>query len=169
MKENFRPDTIEIYANRTTSNEIVLQISSDYSRSEHKGRLYVNESYLATDVERFWKSIKTKKLLKLNVSFGEIDWYDNMTNIYQTPIVHIERGLKKVRIDHQEHGSIPKDWSFHLSARFADTNTKTPLIEVIKSALGSYFTPQMEKQVSKQLKSLLQKKSPYAKFYVDQN
>ena len=73
-------------------------------------------------------------------------------------MVHIERGLKKARIDEREHGSIPKDWSFNLNAMFTDTTTVTPILEVVKSALGSLFTTKMEKEFKKVLKPVLQKK-----------
>jgi hypothetical protein len=121
----------------------------------------VDSKPLAETVERTWKSIKTKKLLKMAVSFGEIDYYDNMTDIYTTPYVHIERGLKKARIEKNEHGSIPKDWTFDLTAKFADTTTVTPILEVVKNVLGSYFTPKMEKQFKKVMKPVLQKKVSY--------
>jgi hypothetical protein len=170
MKRNFVSRGIQINVARTNrDNELRLSVGSDYSRSDHKSRLYVDSKPLAEAVERMWKSIKTKKLLKLNVGFDEIDWYDSMTDIYTTPYVHIERGLKKARIEKQEHGSIPKDWSFELRAIFADTTTVTPILEVVKTALGSYFTPKMEKEFKKVMKPVLQKKAPYCYVYGEDN
>ena len=165
MKRNFTNRCLSINVARADSTQLTLCIGSDYSQSQHKGRLYVDDKRLAETVERFWKSIKTKKLLRVGVSFDEIDWYDSMTDMYTTPIVHIERGQKKSRIDHRGHGSIPKDWSFDFHATFADTTTVTPILEVVKSALGSFFTPKMEKQFKKEMKPLLQKKSTYCNVY----
>jgi hypothetical protein len=168
MRRNFTSRGLDIFIGRLSqqeSNGINLTISSYYKFSNHKGQLHVNEKNLAEEVERFWKSIKTKKLMKISVSFGEIDWYDNMTDIYSTPKVYIERGLKKARFVDQEHGSIPKDWRFYFYARFADTTTSTPIFEVIKAALGSYFTPKMEKELKKRLKLILQKKEIHAQVY----
>jgi hypothetical protein len=165
MKRNFTKRSLQVNVARGNENTLTLSIGSDYSQSQHKGQLYVNGKRLAETVESFWKSIKTKKLLYLGVGFDEIDWYDNMTDIYTTPYVHIERGLKKARISEREHGSIPKDWSFNLTAKFADTTTVTPILEVVKSALGSFLTPQMEKDFKKIMKPLLQKKTTYINVY----
>jgi hypothetical protein len=169
MKRNFTKSCLQINVAREREDGLTLSIGSDYSQSQHKGRIYPDKNRLATTVESFWKSIKTKKLLRVGVSFDEIDWYDNHTDMYTTPKVHIERGQKKARIDEREHGSIPKDWSFHLNARFADTTTVTPILEVVKAALGSFFTPKMEKEFKKVMKPLLQKKSTYCNVYGEDN
>lgn len=163
MKNNFVSDYLSVNVSRMSNDEkIQVEISSDYSGSDHKSQLYVNEKSIATELERFWKSIKTKKLLFLNVSFGEIDHYDDECNIYYTPSVTIKRGLKKARISENTHGSIPKDWSYDFVAVFADTSTSTPIMEVVKAALGSKLTPNMEKELKKALKPLLRKEKKYA-------
>lgn len=158
MKSNFRQDTLEIDISRSSDNGIVIAITSDYSRSQRKSKLYVNEKVLAEEVERFWKGIKTKKLLRMSVSFDEIDWYDDMTDIYETPVIHIQRGLKKARISSEDHGSIPKEWGFSLVAKIADTTTKTAIVEIIKGAIGSYYDIVLEKKLKKGLTQFLQKK-----------
>lgn len=155
----FTQDELSVSVNRLNQdNKIRLSISSDFSGSSRKSQLYVNEKRVAEDVESFWKGIKTKKLLAMSVSFSEIDWYDDMTNMYETPIVRIERGLKKAKVGFKDHGSIPKDWSVDMYATFADTTTNTPILEVIKSALGSKFDATAEKEFIKALKPFLQKK-----------
>lgn len=159
MRNLFTDECLTIDVARRDENKIALSISSDYSGSDRKSELYVNGERLAEDVERFWKGIKTKKLLSVNVSFGEIDWYDDMCDVYCTPSVTIKRGLKKAKISHHDHGSIPKDWSVDLFCVFADTTTNTPLLEVIKSALGGHFDSGMEKRFIKELKPFLQKKT----------
>ena len=158
MKNLFTSECLYINVGRTNEKNIIVTISSDYSGSSRKSQLYVNEERLSASVEQFWKSIKTKKLLKMSVSFAEIDWYDNMTDIYETPNVMIERGLKRAKVRHNEHGSIPKDWSVEGFFKFADTTTNTPILEVVKSALGSLLNTDLEKKFVKELKPFLQKK-----------
>jgi hypothetical protein len=159
MRNLFTRECLTINVARRQENKIALTISSDFSGSSRKSQLYVNEERLATELEFFWKGIKTKKLLLANVSFSEIDWYDDMCDVYDTPSITIKRGLKKAKVSHQEHGSIPKDWSVDLFCVFADTTTNTPILEVIKSALGGFFDADLEKKFIKELKPLLQKKS----------
>jgi hypothetical protein len=158
MKNLFTNDCLSVSVSRLQEDKIRLCVSSDFSGSQRKSKLYVNEERLSNDVESFWKNTKTKKLLGMSVSFGEIDWYDNMTNMYETPIVKIERGLKRARVSHRDHGSIPKDWSVDVDFTFADTTTNTPIMEVVKGALGSYFNSEAEKKFTKELKPFLQKK-----------
>ena len=158
MKNLFTNDCLSVSVSRLQEDKIRLCISSDFSGSLRKSQLYVNEERLSNDVESFWKNTKTKKLLGMSVSFGEIDWYDDMTNMYETPIVKIERGLKRARVSHKDHGSIPKDWSVDVYFTFADTTTNTPIMEVVKGALGSYFNSEAEKKFTKELKPFLQKK-----------
>jgi len=167
IKNLFTKESLSVSVNRLNENKIRLCISSDYSGSSRKSQLYVNEKRIAEEVENFWKSIKTKKLLSMSVSFSEIDWYDDMTDIYETPIVRIERGLKRAKVSHQEHGSIPKDWSADLYCTFADTTTNTPILEVVKSALGSFFDSEAEKKFIKDLKPFLQKKKTNAGWEVE--
>ena len=138
MKNNFIQNGLRISVTRDSqTNELVVYITSDYSRSQHKGQLYVDAKKLAVEVENLWKSIKTKKLQSMNVAFDEIDWYDSMTDIYETPKISIKRGLRKAVIGYREHGSIPKDWEFNFVARISDTSTSTPIMEVVKQTLGS--------------------------------
>ena len=168
IKSLFTQESLSVHVNRlSTDNKISVSISSDYSGSERKSQLYVNDKRLAEEVETFWKSIKTKKLLSMSVSFDEQDCYDSMTNIYETPIIRIERGLKKAKIGSQDHGSIPKEWGVDLYCTFADTTTNTPILEVVKSALGSYFDAKAEKEFIKALKPLLQKKVTVARWQVE--
>ena len=103
----------------------------------------------------------------MSVSFSEIDWYDDMTDVYETPIIRMERGLKKARIGYNDHGSIPKDWSVDVYFTFSDTTKNTPILEVVKSALGSYFNSEAEKKFTKDLKAVLQKKSQGASWEVE--
>jgi hypothetical protein len=163
MRNHFTKDYLELSVERRDENKLVLHITSETGMC-HKSQLYVNEKRLADDLERFWKSIKTKKLLRMSTYFGEVDWYDDEVDVYETPVVSIQRGLKRARMGFSTHGSIPKDWTFTLTSVFADTSANTPIMEVIKAALGSYFTPQIEKEFVKKLRLVLQKKTKYANY-----
>jgi len=169
MKSNFSQNYLSIHLGRAGVDEITLGISSDYSGSQRKSQLYVNEKSLAVDVERFWKSIKTKKLIILSVGFGEEDYYSNETDMYDTPVVSMRRGLKKARIGANSHGCIPKEWSFDMSCRFKDTTTITPILEVVKQALGSYLSEKDEKAFRKAVKPFLQKKDRYVNFSLEED
>jgi hypothetical protein len=159
MYKNFDKDTLSISLRRLTTqdNKIVLHIESDYSHSARKAQLHVNEKDLTEKVERTWKSIKTKKMQYMNVWFGEIDWYDDEVDVYETPMVNIKRGLKRAKIEHKRHGSIPKDWSFNVGITLTDTTTSTPVMEILNAVLYSLFTKDIEKQFAKELKSFLRK------------
>lgn len=167
MRNLFTNECLSIGTSRLSDGTIRLEIGSDYAGSNRKSQLYVNADRLAKEVEDFWKGIKTKKLQKLNVSFSEIDWYDDEVDVYETPSVSIQRGLKRAKVSHRTHGSIPKEWSVDLTCVFLDTTTNTPIIEVVKSALGRLYTSEVEKQFVKQLKPFLQKKANYARFEAD--
>lgn len=170
MKRNFLIDSLELSVERYREGKLLLIISSDYSGGCHKSQLHVNEKSFAEKLEELWKSIKTKKLLHLHAGFGEIDHYDDMTDTYSTPNFHIERGLKKARITYSEHGSIPKDWCFSISAIFADTTTNTPIIEACQKTLGfSLFTPAVKKAFIKSLRPVLQKKKAYCSYSLNNN
>lgn len=165
MERLFTNSCLSIGVSRSSNDKLRVDISSDFSGSSRKSQLYVNKDYVGEQFEKSWKSIKTKKLIEMRLSFGEIDWYDDMTDVYETPIVHIARGQKKVRFGTREHGSIPKDWSIDVTAYVSDTTTKTPIIEVVKKVLGSYFTSDMEKKFTKELKLVLQKKTQHCNLY----
>lgn len=165
MYRNFTNECLSISAERGSENKIILSISSDYAGSCRKSQLYVDEKRLGQQLEEVWKSIKTKKLLRLRAFFGECDHYDDMTNMYTTPIVYMERGLKRVKFDEREHGSIPKDWSYEVRAVLADTTTNTAILEVLRKVMYSKFGKDVEKQFIKKLRPLLQKKVNHVSYY----
>ena len=166
MRHYFTDECLNVDLRRN-ENKIVVTIDSDYARSNRKGQLYVSGEGVAKDILDLWKSIKTKKLARVHLSFDEIDWYDDEVDVYETPSVSIQRGLKRAKVSHRTHGSIPKEWSVDLTCVFLDTTTNTPIIEVVKSALGRLYTSEVEKQFVKQLKPFLQKKANYARFEAD--
>jgi hypothetical protein len=165
MYRNFTNDCLSITAERGKENKIILTISSDWAGGCHKSQLHVDEKRMGLQLEEVWKSIKTKKLLRLRASFGEIDYYDDETDMYETPIVYMERGLKRARFNSRNHGSIPKDWSFDVCAVLADTTTNTAVLEVLKKSMYTKFTKDVEKEFVKKLRPLLQKKVNHVNYY----
>jgi hypothetical protein len=154
MRSYFTNECLQINLRRN-ENKLILSINSDYSRSNHKGQIYVDEQRMAEDVLQLWKSIKTKKLLRVHASFDEIDWYDSEVNVYETPVIIMERGLRKAKIGSQNHGSIPKDWSVDVSMVFLDLQTKKPILDCIKATIGSLFTTELEKQFIKEYNPII--------------
>jgi hypothetical protein len=157
MEHLFKRDTIDFDLNRR-ENVIHLSISADYSQSDRKSQLYVNGKRLAEQLESTWKRITTTKLKSIRLSFYEIDWYDDMTDIYNTPIVSIKKGLRKAKIDTNEHGSIPKEWGVQVDCKFEDLQTKKPILDTIKEILGSKFTTEMEKDFVKKYNPIIANK-----------
>jgi len=165
MYNYFTKDCLEITLDRNKENNLCLHISSDYGDGRyHKQQLFACEKRLASALEATWKAIKTKKLQSLHVGFGECDHYDNMTDMYDTPTAFMKRGKKKAEIGSREHGSIPKDWEVHVSARILDTTTINPVLEVIKNAIGYNLYKPMEKVIIKAIRPVLQKKKTYIHF-----
>ena len=167
MKENFTKSCLEINLSRNSDNTISVEVGSDYSRSSRKSQLYVNEDALRSQVEQFWKSIKTKKLLSMRVNFEEIDWYDDEVDVYETPIIKIERGLKRAKVTHRNHGSVPKDWGITASFRFDDTTTNTPILEVVETLLGNNLSTDTKVEICKKLKPFLRKEVSFVNYYND--
>ena len=165
MNSQFSKDCLEINLGRNSDNTISIEVSSDFAFSNRKSQLFVNEDKLRNLVEQFWKSIKTKKLLSMRTYFDEIDWYDDEVDVYQTPIIGIERGLKKAKVSSRNHGSIPKDWSINVKMKLDDTTTNTPILEVLEKLLMHKFPTNAKVEIIKKLKPFLQKKDNYISYY----
>ena len=60
MKRNFTKSCLQINVARALrvndGTQLVLTIGSDYSNSQHKGRIYPDKKRLAETVETFWES-----------------------------------------------------------------------------------------------------------------
>ena len=164
MRNYFTKSCLSFSLRRENETELKLVISSDYANSARKSQQRVNEKRLIDDVTALWKSIKTKKLLRLSAGFSQIDWYDSDVDMYDVPYAKIERGLKIARIGYDSYGSTPKDWSMNIAMRFADTTANTPILEAIKATLGYTFTDDMKKAVIKAFRPVLQKKQKYGSY-----
>jgi len=162
----FTNECLSISLERNKDGNLSLHICSDFGNQRfHKSQLNVCEKRLATEVEKTWKDIKTKKLQTLFVGFGEIDYYDNMTDRYETPTAYIKRGKKRAEIGSREHGSIPKDWNVNLHANILNTTTIGPVLEVVKNGIGISLYKPIEKLLIKSFRPVLQKKKEYASYY----
>jgi hypothetical protein len=169
MNSNFTKDCLQINLGRNSDNTISVEVSSDYAYSSRKSQLYANSDKLRNEVEQFWKSIKTKKLLSMRVGFDEIDWYDDEVDVYQTPIIRIERGLKRAKLSERNHGSVPKDWSIDARFKFDDTTTNTPILEVLEKLLVHKFPTQAKIKIIKDLKPFLRKEVKSVNYYNNQS
>jgi hypothetical protein len=165
MNSQFTKDCLQINLGRNSDNTISIEVSSDYAYGSRKSQLYVNEDKLRHLVEQFWKSIRTKKLLSMRVYFDEIDWYDDEVDVYQTPIIAIERGLKRAKVSERNHGSVPKDWSIVAKFKFDDTTTNTPILEVIEKLLVHKFPTNAKVEIIKKMKPFLRKEENYISYY----
>jgi len=152
MEKNFNKNREIFIGLSRNDDKITINIVGEYSRSQHKGQLYINSDKFGDEVLTLWKSIGTKKLLSVKVNFEHIDWYDSDIDMYEVPSFHIERGLRKTRVSTREHGSIPKDWEISLSFLLEDTKTITPIIEVIGETLGSLLTEKHNIALTKEIR-----------------
>ena len=157
----FVKDTLHIGVRRQ-ENKVIVEISSDYVNSNHKGQLYINEDRIGEQLLSEWKRFKTTKLKKIRIYFDEIDWYDDEVDVYETPIVQMERGLRKCKFGTRSHGSIPKDWSVIVTMVFEDLQTKKPIKDCISVLLGSMFDITLQKKFDKECNPVIQGKKEYS-------
>jgi len=154
--------TIEVKSFTTKYNEpgkkfpgyVRLIFSKDLDN--RKSQLYVNENYYAKKVENDYKSIKkmTTKLVKYAIGFEEVDYYDNMTDVYTVPYIYMKKGMRKAKIELEEYGSIPKDWIQNISITFEYTKQVKLFLRIINKMQG-YLNAFEEKEMTKWLKSCL--------------
>ncbi len=145
-----------------------IHISNDFP-GYRKSRLFINEKAFATRVESIWQRLKKNcsRLEKIQVAFSEEDYYDNMTDMYETPVFSIEKGSRKAKIDHHDHGSIPKEWSLNISLLFGDIKIKTQLLKALNEAIPNWQIHLGEnnvKKFTKELNNLMGGKVHYAGF-----
>ena len=159
MRNYFDKETLMVNVSKSENN-VHVRISSDYAQSNHKGRLYVNPTNLERDVKVIWDIAKgsTTKINGLSAYFGEIDYYDNMTDVYYTPTVRFTKGKRVSQMGEREHGSIPKDWEFVLSATFSPLKSSTPIIQFVTEAIGRFMSKEDIARLTKDVKSCLSNK-----------
>lgn len=167
MQKYFTGENLSISLDRDTAGNLTLHISGDAALNCRKSKLYVNEERLAKDMEEFWKGCTSRKVVGASVGFSEIEHYDNITNIYQTPVVSIGRGARKARIRHCEHGSIPKDWSVEVHAKIKPCSVITPLMDIITRTAGRFIAPDKKKDLEAKLRPVIQGKLTRASYWVE--
>ncbi len=168
MRTLFSKRGLRIGVLLSETNTILLTIDSDYSNSPRKSLLYINPDRLAEKVKDFYRALKTKttKLKSVETYFHEIDWYDNMTDIYKTPAVSMSKGQKIPRINYRTHGCIPKDWGVVLIVEFEPLKQKKPITEATKLAIGSLLGLSEMKRFEKKLTKLMSGELPHNRFEI---
>lgn len=166
MNNVFTQNCLYVGIKKNSEGNIIVSISSDYAHSERKGRLFTNPTTLATMMEQEWEKLKTitRKITKFSLYFDEIDWYDSHCNVYDTPVIILEKGKTKAKISSQEHGSIPKDWSVNVKMIFEGVKQKKVILESIKCVLGYYYSKEIEKVIEK-TNEVLNGKKDYISYY----
>jgi len=136
---------------------IVVHIQSDYNGNAHKERLYVNGKQLVEKVKAVWPQAKkaSNKIYSLAVYFEEIDHYDDLTDVYTTPVVSIQRGYTNPKLREKEHGSIPKDWATTITMSFYDTSRATPIMKVLDQVIVSFMNYFDRKKLQKAIQKVL--------------
>ncbi len=157
-------DDIAITLQKVKEDVLEMTIVSDYRFSPRKDVLYINNGgidEIQNKLKERWKKTKTNKLKSVLFYFEEIDWYDNLVDIYETPVFFIKRGKKKVQVTHQSHGSIPKDWGAKLQFAFEPTKKITPLMNVLDTFFNANFNVQERKKIEKMFRKVLNDKTPF--------
>jgi len=143
---------------------LFVSISADYPDCR-KSRLGISEKYVTADLKAVWSKSKSTKLEAVTTYFSEVDYYDDMTNVYTTPVVRIKGG--KIEIGESEHGSIPKAWNTNVVAVFKDMKTIPPITKLIKSVLGSHYS-KFEDGIIKAFRPVLQGKQNHNSYYANE-
>ncbi len=151
-------DDVTISLQKATDNIIQMLIRSDYRNSLRKDKIYFGEKKIdeiQNELKERWKATKTKKLKSAVFYFEEIDWYDNLTDIYSTPMFSIRRGKQKPQVTYQSHGAIPKEWGATLCFTIETTSKITPLMEIVDKFFNVGFNKEERKKLKKMFRYVL--------------
>lgn len=132
----------------------VVSVSVEVDLNNRKSRLYINENKAEERFTNLLDTVKTfSKFKKLILNYDEIDYYDNLVDVYETPYIFFEKGSgkRKPTIDHIEHGCIPKDWTESFNLFLEDPKTMKP-IQVYLEYFNIKLTPKQEKEIRKAMK-----------------
>jgi len=119
-----------------------------------KSQLYISDEKASSRFNNVLTKIKTfSKFKKLSLSYGEIDYYDNLVDVYHTPYVHFTKGSgkRKPTVSHCEHGCIPKYWNETFNMSLEDPKTIKP-IEVFLSQFNIKLSAKQIREVRKAMK-----------------
>ena len=162
-------DDIGITISRTADRVLELSITSDYRFSLRKSKIGFNKEHITEIQNKFkdcWKSVKTKKLKSAIFYFDELDWYDDLVDVYETPVFKMIRGKKIPKVTYREHGSIPKDWGVVLRFTIEDTKKITPIMEVIDKFFRANFNKQERKSLEKKMREVVSGDADFAYFSI---
>jgi len=160
-------DFVYISLQTLPNNALNLCISSDYRYSNRKGIIGFSDSLISEikdELKRCWKKTKTKKLLSVVFYFEEIDYYDNMIDVYKTPVFSMIRGNRVPNVSYQSHGSIPKEWGAVLNFKIDATSKITPLMEIVDVFFNANFKDEERKKLKKMFKGILTGKEGFDSF-----
>jgi hypothetical protein len=132
----------------------VVRISVEMELDARKEQLYINEKTAESKFINILDKVKKfSKFEKMTLHYDEIDYYDNMVDVYETPYIHFTKGKgkRKPTISHTEHGCIPKDWSECYTLFLNDPKTIQP-IEVFLSEFNISLNPKQMRELRKAIK-----------------
>ncbi len=161
-------DEVAISLQKPHSGMLEMFIRSDYRQSLRKDKIYFSKekiNEIQNELKERWKNTKTKKLKSALFYFEELDWYDDLTDIYQTPVFSIRRGKQKPQVTYQSHGSIPKEWGAVLHFTIEMTSKITPLMEVVDKFFNANFNKEERKKLEKMFRGVLSGDVNFGHFY----
>lgn len=148
---------------------LTLRIRSDFAGDHRKSKLFVNRNVQSERLESFKQRVKTKKANRFYLNFIPEDHYDSEVDVYEVPSFSIEKGCRKAKVSTNSHGSTPKDWVVGLAVQMTPTKSITPILEIVKLAVGRFLNEDHIKSMTKDLRKVLQGKSTHEFFYLPES
>ncbi len=136
------------------SNGIVkIDVSIDVENNR-KSELHISDKRAEEKFNKVLTKVKAfSKFKRLSLSYNEMDYYDNMIDVYETPYINYTKGAgkRKPTISHCEHGCIPKEWEECFSLTLDNPKTIKP-IEVFLNHFNITLTSKQLKEIRKAMK-----------------
>lgn len=132
----------------------IVRIDVVVDLNNRKSQLHISKKLAETNYNKVLNKVKIfSKFNALSLCYNEIDYYDNLVDIYETPYIHFikGKGKRKPTISSQEHGCIPKDWSQTFTLSLNDPKTIKP-IEIFLLEFGIKLSKKQIKEVRKAVK-----------------
>lgn len=147
---------------------VTIEIQAEVP-DNRKAQIYVSKNRVADALETLWNNIKTKsaKLQKISIDFIEQDWYDSDCDMYEVPSFTIGRGLRKAKDISSSTGTIPKEWSVVLTAKFKHGRTRKPFLQLVEGV--TYLSMEKRKEFEIELSSVLRGSKKYGNVNFEQD
>ena len=132
----------------------VVNIDIEIDLDNRKSQLRVTSKKAEDRFSNLLKKVKVfSKFDGLSLSYNEIDHYDNIVDVYETPYIFFNKGKgkRKATVSATEHGCIPKDWSETFSLKLENPKTIKP-IEIFLSNFNITLTRKQVMEVRKAMK-----------------